>query len=158
MPPIHFHGEYNSYKEHNNTTWQSKFSSTKHYFFNIVTTISCAFSPATYKSRHAALKNHHQLRRPTLGEPLFHICNDGISARKMLPIHSIFHWLEQMEVRRHQIQIIQWVWQPQSRLATCSTVSELVWGLALSCCKRNAVFSSLLTLEVQALSLVSITT
>ena len=45
MPPLYFHGNYNGYKEHNNTIWQSKFSATK-LFFNIVTTISSAFSPA----------------------------------------------------------------------------------------------------------------
>jgi len=32
MPPIYFHGDYNRYKEHNNTIGWSKFSATKHYF------------------------------------------------------------------------------------------------------------------------------
>ena len=32
MSPIYFHGKYNSYKEHNNTAWQSKFSTTRDYF------------------------------------------------------------------------------------------------------------------------------
>ena len=32
MPPIHFHGNYNRYKEHNNTIQQRKFWTRKHYY------------------------------------------------------------------------------------------------------------------------------
>ena len=41
------------------------------------------------------------------------------------------------------------------RLTVCSTVFKLVWGLALSCCKRKVVFFSGLALEIQAFSLAS---
>ena len=44
------------------------------------------------------------------GGPLFHSSYDGVVAKKMLSMQSIFHWPEQMEVRRHQIWSIQWVW------------------------------------------------
>ena len=44
------------------------------------------------------------------GGPLFHSSYDGIVARKMLPTQSIFHWPEQMEVRRCHIWTIWWVW------------------------------------------------
>jgi hypothetical protein len=43
--------------------------------------------------------------------PLFHSSYDGVVTRKMLSTQSIFHHPEQMEVRRGQIQTIQWVWQ-----------------------------------------------
>jgi len=43
MPPIYFHGNYNRYKGHETL------------FFNIVTTIGYALSPAMNKSLHAAL-------------------------------------------------------------------------------------------------------
>ena len=32
MPPIYFHGNNNRYKEHSNSIWQSKFSTTKSHF------------------------------------------------------------------------------------------------------------------------------
>ena len=71
-------------------------------FFNIVTTIIYAFSPAMNKSLHAALVNIC-----TSGaDPLYHSFYDGIIARKMLPIDSIFHWSEQMDVKRHHIWTI----------------------------------------------------
>ena len=43
------------------------------------------------------------------GEPLFFSCYDSIDARKMLVMQSIFRGPKQMEVRRHQIQTLQWV-------------------------------------------------
>ena len=43
----------------------------------------------------------------------------------------------------------------QPRLTIYFTVFTLVWGLALSCCKKKVVFLSRLTLEVQAFSLVT---
>jgi len=71
-------------------------------FFNIVTTINYAFLPAMNKSLHAALVNIC-----TSGaDPLYHSFYDGIIARKMLPIDSIFHWSEQMDVKRHHIWTI----------------------------------------------------
>ena len=41
---------------------------------------------------------------------MFHSSYIGVIAMKMLPMQFIFHRPEQMEVRRHQIWIIQWVW------------------------------------------------
>jgi len=46
----------------------------------------------------------------------------------------------------------------QSKLAMCSMVFKLVWGLALLCCKRKVFIFSGLTLEVWAFSLVSTAT
>ena len=76
-------------------------------FFNILAIVSYAFLPAMNKSLHATL-----IKICTSGDdPLFHNYCDGIVARKMLPIQSICHHLEQMEVRRHQIWTIWWVRQ-----------------------------------------------
>ena len=55
------------------------------------------------KSLHAALIKIH-----TSGSgPLFHSSYDGVVARKILSTQSIFHRPEQMEVRRCQIQTMQ---------------------------------------------------
>jgi len=75
-------------------------------FFDIVTTIGYALSPAMNKSLHAALVKVCT----SGGGPLFHSSYDGVVARKMLSTQSIFHRLEQMEVRRGQILTIRWVW------------------------------------------------
>jgi len=75
-------------------------------FFDIVTTIGYALSPAMNKNLHAAL-----VKICTCGGgPLFHSSYEGVVARKMLPTHSIFYRPEQMEVRRRQIRTIRWVW------------------------------------------------
>ena len=64
-------------------------------FFNIIITISCMCLPAMNKSLHDDL-----IKICTSGgDPVFHSCSDGIVARKMLPMQSIFHWPKQMEVR-----------------------------------------------------------
>jgi len=56
MPPVCFHGNDNIYKEHNSTHYMiEQIFSYKTLFFNTVTTISYAFSPAVNKSLHAAL-------------------------------------------------------------------------------------------------------
>ena len=74
-------------------------------FFNIVTAIGYALSPAMNKSLHAAL-----IKICTSGGgPLFHSSYDGVVARKMLSTQSIFHRPEQMEVGRGQIRTIRWV-------------------------------------------------
>jgi len=75
-------------------------------FFDIFITIGYALLPAMNKSLHAALVKICNSR----GGPLFHSSYDGVIARKMLPMQSIFHRPEQMEVRRHQIRTIRWVW------------------------------------------------
>jgi len=75
-------------------------------FFNIVTTNGYALSPAMNKSLHATLIKFCT----SGGGTLIHSSYDGIVARKMLPMQSIFHQPEQMEVRRCQIQTIWWVW------------------------------------------------
>ena len=69
-------------------------------FFDIVTTIGYALSPAMNKSLHAAL-----VKICTRGGgPLFHSSYDGVVAKKMLPTQSIFHRPKQMGVRRRQIR------------------------------------------------------
>jgi len=56
-------------------------------FFDIVTAIGYAISPAMNKNLHAAL-----LKICTSGGgPLFHSSYDGVVARKMLPTQYIFH-------------------------------------------------------------------
>ena len=52
---IYFHGNYNRYKEHKNGVVAEQILSYKILFFNIVTTISSAFSPAMNKSLHTVL-------------------------------------------------------------------------------------------------------
>jgi len=69
MPPIYFHGNCSRYKEQNNAVWWSKLSN-KHYFFNIVTIISCEFSAVVNKSLLAALVNICT----SGGHPVFHSC------------------------------------------------------------------------------------
>ena len=61
MPPIYVNGNYNRYKEHNSTIWQSKFSATKHYFSTQSSPLAYAFSPVTNKSLHTTCKNLHHL-------------------------------------------------------------------------------------------------
>jgi hypothetical protein len=75
-------------------------------FFDIVTTIGYALSPALNKSLHAALVKICT----SGGDPLFHSSYDGVVARKMLSTQSIFHRPEQMDVRRVQIRTVRWVW------------------------------------------------
>jgi len=78
----------------------------KKLFFDVVTTIGYALSPAMNKSLHAVL-----VKICTSGDgPLFHGSYDGVIARKMLLTQSLFPRPEQMEVRRHQILTIRWVW------------------------------------------------
>ena len=54
MPPIYFHGNYSRYKEHNNALIE-QILSYKTLFFDVVTTIAYALSPAMNNSLHAAL-------------------------------------------------------------------------------------------------------
>ena len=58
------------------------------------------------KSIHAA-----PIKICTSGDyPLLLSFYDSVVAMKMLPAYSIFHGPKQIEVRKHQIQTIQWVW------------------------------------------------
>lgn len=66
------------------------------FFFNIVIIISFAFSLVVNKSLHVGSS-----------DPLFHSCYDVV--RKMFPAQSIFHQPGQMESRKCQIWIIQWL-------------------------------------------------
>ena len=62
-------------------------------------------------------------------DPLFHSCYDGIVARKMLPMQSVFHWPGQMEVRKYQTQIVggcDRTVQPRYSAVQYSTVRPLV--------------------------------
>ena len=43
-------------------------------------------------------------------DTLFHSSYDCVITRKMFLIQSHLHWPKQMEIRRHQILIIQWMW------------------------------------------------
>ena len=52
MPLIYFHANCNSYKEHNNNIWESKFSAKKDYFLT-VTTIIYTFLSSVSKTLHA---------------------------------------------------------------------------------------------------------
>ena len=123
-------------------------------FFSIATTISYMFLPVMNKSLHTALVKIHT----SGGDPLFHSCCDGIVVRKMLPMQSIFHQPEEMEVRWKvpNLDYAECRWTGQPRMAVCSMVFKLTWVLVLSYCKRKIVIFSGLTLEVQAFSLVSV--
>jgi len=56
-------------------------------YFDIVTTIGYALLPAMNKSLHAMLLNICTRG----GGPRFHSSYDGVIARKMLPMQSIYH-------------------------------------------------------------------
>ena len=90
-------------------SWKAQQTAEERYlivFFNIATTISCAFLPVMNKSLHAVL-----VKICTRGaDPLFHGCYDDVIARKMLPMQSISHQPKQMELKRCQIQAVWWVW------------------------------------------------
>ena len=98
MPPIHFHGNQNRSKKHNDTIWQSKFSGTK-YCFSTVTPISYVFAPVVNNCLHIMLIK----TRTSGGDPLFLSAYECIVDRKILPTQFIFYWPKQIEVRRHHI-------------------------------------------------------
>ena len=102
MPPIYIHGNYNRYEEHI-TLFDRAISQIQNTIFQIVTTSSYTFLPVMNKSLCAAFMQICT----SGGETLFHSCYGGVSAGKMLPACSIFHWPKQMEIRRHQIPIVQ---------------------------------------------------
>ena len=84
-------------------------------------------------------------------------CYDGILARKVLPMCSILHWPEEMEVKGAKSELNnEWSTAVQTRLAMYSTVFKLVWGVTLSFCKSMIIFFSGLKLEVWDFSLVSV--
>ena len=89
-------------------------------FFDIVTTIGYALSPAMNKSLHAALVK----TRTSGGGPLFHSWYDGVVARKVLPTQTMFHRPEQMEFRRRQIRTIRWVWYD-----SLAKIDNVLYGL-----------------------------
>jgi len=103
MPPIYFHGNYNIYKQHNNTLIEQVLSY-KALFFTTAATISYAFSTVMNKSMHATIVKICSVG----GDPLLPSYYDA--ALKMLPTQSIFHQLQQMEIRRPHIQTTWWVW------------------------------------------------
>ena len=70
-----------------------------------------------------ALKNLHDCRWPTVSQLPCWSCS-----KKMLPIRSIFHQPEQMEVRRCLIWSIEWVWK-DSPTSTDSVLHNFQTGL-----------------------------
>jgi len=84
MPPIHFHENYNKYKENHLI---EQILSCKTLFFTIVTTISYAFLPVMSKILYEKLIKIYNGR----GTQLLHRYYDGIVARKMLPMLPIFY-------------------------------------------------------------------
>ena len=123
--------------------------SCKTLFFIIVTTISYAYLPVMNKSLLAT-----RVKICTSGgESLFYSCYDDIIA-KILPMQPIFHGPKQMKVRRCQIWTTWWLWWNSSaKIVNMLYSLQTGMGLAFSCCKREVVFFSGLTLKVQALSL-----
>ena len=94
MPLIYFHEHFKRYKEHNNTVWWRKFFTT---IFQ--------HSPVMNKNLYAAL-----IKICTgWSHPLHHSCYDGIAAMNTLMMQLIFHWPEQMELRRCQFWTIWWM-------------------------------------------------
>ena len=122
-------------------------------FFSIITTIRCAFSPVMNKSLHVRVIKICNSR----GDPLFHSCYDGTVARKMLPMQSIIQFPKQMEEGGTKSWLFGGCGRTvQSRLATCSFIFKLVQGLALSYCRRKAVFFTGLAVEVWDFSSVGV--
>jgi len=68
MPPIYSHGNYNRYKEHNRTIWQSRFSATEIFFSQ---------QPPLAMNESSACKNLHDRH-----DPLLHSCFDSFVARE----------------------------------------------------------------------------
>ena len=76
-------------------------------FFNIVISIIYLFSSEMNKSLYKMLWEICISK----GYPLFHSCYEGIVARRMLPMQSVFHWVKEVEDGRNQIWSILWVWE-----------------------------------------------
>jgi len=74
MTPIYLHRNYNRYKEHNTVIWQSKFLVAKTLFYNIVSTISYAFSLVVNKILHDTCLKF----RTSEDDPLFQSCYDKV--------------------------------------------------------------------------------
>lgn len=87
-----------------------------------------------------------------------HSCYDSIISRKTLPTQSIFNWAEQMEVRRHLIEAMWWVWKDYpADIGNVLHSLQNGLGLLLLCSKIKVVFFPRLAADVQAFSLVSVT-
>ena len=99
--------------------------------FNIVATISYAFSLVTKKSLHASGS-----------DPLFHSCYGDV-VRKMFPTQSMDRWRSE-NTKSGLYGGCSGTVQPS--LAVCSTAFKAAWGLALLCCKRKVAFFSGLAL------------
>ena len=94
-------------KQHNNNNnLIEQILSFKILFFNIVTTVSYAFSSAMNKSLHAVLIKICASR----GDLLIHSFYDRVIARKRLLTQPLFHWPKQLEVRNCQLQTIWCMW------------------------------------------------
>ena len=52
MPPISFHGNYNSYKDHSNTVWSSEFMATEHYFSAYLSPLADLYEWAGHDTPH----------------------------------------------------------------------------------------------------------
>jgi len=144
MPPIYYHGNYNRYKEHNNTNWK-QILSYKMLFFNIVTTIKYALLPVMNKSLHVM----HVKTCSSGGDPLFHSYYDGIVARKaLLTVHLPLNWGSESQKVPNSNYIVSVIgqcgrdWQilPQSSnwygdwhfFIARERLSSLAWVLSLS--------------------------
>ena len=119
---------------------------------NLVTAVSCALSPAVTESLHAMLVKICTSR----GDPLFHSFCNNVTAREMLLLQSIFHWLEQMKVRRCQITTTWCMWY-DSPAKIGSVFQGLQIGMMLSACVAIEWLSSLAWLcKFKPSSLISI--
>ena len=120
-------------------------------FFSIVTTISYAFSLVINKSWNAVLVKICTSE----SDPLFHSCYDSIIARKILPTQftDLHRQNSEGTIFRLYCGCTRRV---QLRLAMCSMIFKVIWGLALSCCRRKVVVFSGLTLEDWAFSTISV--
>lgn len=89
------------------------------------------------------------------GDQLFHSCYDGVVARKMFPAWSIFHQFEQMEIRRHQIWTIWWVWY-DSPAKTENMLHSLQIGIGPGFVMLKEKICLLWPVKIWAFSLISI--
>ena len=153
MPPISFRGSYRD-KQHNNATWQSKFSAIKHYFSTYPPPLAMHFWQwwaEAQEPEYCTRKNLHQHKWPTVPQLLWQQCS-----YRMLPSSPFFDLNKWKSGCAKPGLRGRYGRTAQPRLAMFAMVFKLVCCLMLSCCKRKVVFFSGLTLDVQAFSSVSV--
>ena len=101
---IRANSQYKTLLSNIDTTMSYTFSPATEHYFSTVTTISYAFSPVMNLSEPACYACKKKKKICTSrSDPVLHRCYNGVGHRKMLPMKSIFHLPEQIEVKKCQI-------------------------------------------------------